>query len=120
MTDSRDIADIYLATWNEADAGLRRELITARWTTDAHYVDPLMSGSGTDGIATMIEGARAQFPGHRFELRGTPDSHNDHVRFSWSLKGGEGHTIAEGTDIVRLDHEGRIATVIGFLDAGPA
>ena len=79
-----------------------------------------MSGTGADGIAAMIEGARAQFPGHCFELRGTPDGHNGHVRFSWSLVSGEGRPVAGGTDIVRLDHSGRIAAVTGFLDTLPA
>ncbi|CAH1656433.1 nuclear transport factor 2 family protein [Chelatococcus asaccharovorans] len=120
MIDSRDIADIYLATWNEGDAGLRRTLIAARWAADARYVDPVMSGTGADGIAAMIESARAQFPGHCFALRGTPDSHNRHVRFSWSLVSGEGRPVAGGTDIVRLDDAGRIAEVTGFLDTLPA
>ncbi|CAH1659173.1 MULTISPECIES: nuclear transport factor 2 family protein [unclassified Chelatococcus] len=120
MSDNQDIAHIYLATWNEIDDGQRRKLIAARWSADARYVDPLMSGAGSEGIALMIAAARAQFPGHRFELRGTPDSHNDYVRFSWSLTAGEGHPIAEGTDIVRLDAAGRIATVVGFLDPRPA
>jgi len=114
------IADAYLALWNEADGAGRRAMLARGWAVDAHYADPLMSGDGREGIAAMIEGARGQFPGHVFALRGTPDGHGDHVRFSWTLTAPGGAAVAGGTDMVALDGEGRIARVIGFLDGGVA
>lgn len=119
MFDSRPIAEAYLAAWNETDGERRRALLAAQWSADARYVDPIMSGTGMEGIAAMIEGARAHFPGHRFHLSGAPDGHNGYVRFSWSLVSGEGRPVAGGTDIVRLDEAGRIAEVTGFLDTSP-
>jgi hypothetical protein len=86
------------------------------WTGDARYVDPLMSGEGREGVAAMIEAARAQFPGHGFALQGAADGHGPFVRFSWTLAPTNGDRIAGGTDVVRLDEAGRIAEVVGFLD----
>jgi hypothetical protein len=117
MTDPKTISDHYIATWN-SPADQRRAALERAWTPDASYVDPLMSGQGYDGICTMIDSALANFPQHKFELRGTADGFSRFVRFSWVLRDSFGAAAARGTDLVRLDADGRIAQVVGFLD-GP-
>ena len=119
MPTPHDIATDYLAVWNAPDDAERRRRLE-RWAPDADYRDPLMSGTGRDAIAAMIAAARAQFPGHAFLPRGTPDGHGEFARFSWSLAPAGGPAVAGGTDIVRLDGEGRIAEIIGFLDGDGA
>ena len=119
MTDPNAIAAAYIDTWNVADETERRALLGQHWSVDASYVDPLMSGAGQDGIAAMIAGARAGFPGHSFALDGKADGHGDHVRFSWLLAPAGGEAVAGGTDFVRLGADGRIAEVVGFLDRMP-
>lgn len=114
----QSIADRYISLWNEADPGRRRALMAETWSQDGRYVDPLMSGEGREGVASMIEAARAQFPGHSFALRGEPDGYGNHVRFSWSLAPDVGAPVAFGTDIAVLDEHERITSVIGFLDQG--
>jgi hypothetical protein len=120
MTQPKTIADNYLDVWNETDATERRALLNNGWAANALYSDPIMTSQGREGVATMIEGARTQFPGHRFTLRGTPDGHGAFVRFSWTLAPVGGVAVGGGTDIVRLDGDGRIAEVIGFLDGSVA
>lgn len=120
MSNPHDIAERYLAIWNEGDDARRRELIAVTWAEDGRYADPLMAGEGRDGIAAMIAGARAQFPGHHFSLAGTPDSHGANLRFSWSLAPEGGGAVARGTDFATLDADGRLACVTGFLDQVPA
>lgn len=119
-TNPNTIADAYLAIWNETDADRRRSLLADSWAQDASYVDPLMRGNGRGEIATMIEAARGQFPGHVFSPRGVADGHGDYARFSWALTSPEGAPVAGGTDVVKLDADGRITQVIGFLDGPPA
>ena len=114
----RAIAETYLAAWNEADDLRRRELLEQGWAANARYVDPLMQGEGRDGIAAMIAAARVQFPAHGFTLHGAPDGHGSYVRFSWTLAPQGSGPVAGGTDVVRLDGQGRIAEVVGFLDGG--
>ena len=119
MTDPRQIAERYIALWNEADTGTRRELFVQDWAADATYVDPLMAGSGTAEIDGLVAGVKARFPSFAFRLIGNPDGHGDHIRFSWTL--GPGDFVdapIEGTDIVLL-REGRIQSVTGFLDRMP-
>ncbi len=116
MTDVRAVASRYLATWNEADPERRHALVAAGWTADGRYADPLGEASGPERVAAMIEVVRAQFPGHHFALRGHPDGHGPFVRFSWSLVSAEGASVAAGTDVARLDVEGRFVEVVGFLD----
>ena len=110
------VAEAYIDLWNEADDTRRKSSLAKSWAPDARYNDPIMAGEGHDGIAAMIAGARAQFPGHAFALRGTPDGHGSFVRFSWSLAPEGGAPVAGGTDVVTLDAQGRIGTVVGFLD----
>ena len=120
ISDPMAIAMTYLATWNEADDLRRRKMLDRGWAGDARYVDPPMHGEGREGIARMIEAARLRFPGHGFALSGTPGGRGAHVRLSWTLAQAGGTPVAGGTDMVRLDGEGRIAEVVGFLDGAPA
>jgi len=120
MTDTTTLIDNYIAIWNEADPERRRELIAQTWTEDATYVDPVMTGTGPDGIDAMIAGARQQFPGLRFELAGAPDAHHDRVRFTWHLKPeAGGDAVAIGSDFAVVADDGRLRSVTGFLDLVP-
>jgi hypothetical protein len=116
MHNPEAIARDYLAVWNQPDADQRQADLARHWTADARYADPMMAASGRDAISAMIAQARAQVPGHAFALKGQPDGHRDFVRFSWTLADPAGTPVGGGADVVRLDAEGRIAEVIGFLD----
>jgi hypothetical protein len=116
MPDTEALVESYIAMWNETDPGRRRALVADTVTGDASYVDPVMSGDGIDGIATMIAGAQEQFPGHRFALVSGPDTHHDRIRFSWSLARDGDEPIAVGVDFVTLADDGRMRSVTGFLE----
>lgn len=113
-----ELADRYIAVWNEADEGRRSELIAHTYSEGATYVDPMMEGKSHAGINTMITAARAQFPGHSFRRSGEVEAHHDRVRFSWALAPEGGPPVALGTD-VGVVTEGRFSSVIGFLDRVP-
>jgi hypothetical protein len=119
MIDAQTLAQRYIASWNEADATTRRRLIDALWTEDACYADPLMKADGPDGIAALIGGVHAKFPGYRFALTGQPDGHGPYLRFSWSLGPEDGPVFARGTDFAAVTAEGRLVQVTGFLDQVP-
>lgn len=74
-----------------------------------------MQGVGHQGIDIMIGNAQLQFAGFRFDLTGTPDGHNEVVRFSWILALPGGEPVARGTDMATMA-DGRMQNVIGFLD----
>lgn len=110
------IVQQYLAAWNERNADERRARVAAAFTQDASYKDPLMQGAGHGAIDAMIAAAQGQFPGHRFDLAGTPDSHHDVVRFSWTLGVPGNAPLAKGTDMAVIAADGRLASVTGFID----
>lgn len=117
MTDHTSLITTYIDSWNETDAGRRRELVARACTDDATYLDPIMSGEGIDGIAAMIAGVQQQYPGHRFELAQGPDAHHDRIRFTWHLVPEKGQTpLATGYDFGVLSADGRLQSVTGFLD----
>jgi hypothetical protein len=118
MTDITTIVDGYIAAWNEPDPDRRRTIVADTFADDARYIDPLMTGEGTDGIAAMIGGAQEQFPGHRFELAAGPDAHHDRVRFAWRMVAADGGApVAAGVDFATVAGDGRLREVTGFLEA---
>src|SRR3954466_4627576 len=56
MTNAADVADRYIALWNETNAEVRKLLLAKHWAHDATYVDPMMSGKGTAEIDGLIGG----------------------------------------------------------------
>jgi hypothetical protein len=124
MTTSSSLTDTitnYLAAWNEGVPERRRALVALAFAEDATYVDPMMSGTGGDGIDAMIGAAQQQFPGHRFVLAAGPDAVGDHVRFVWRLEPvAGGATVAVGHDFATLAGDGRLQRVVGFLEAPEA
>jgi len=110
------IVEKYLAAWNERDAAARSAAIGNAFGPGATYKDPLMQGAGHAALDAMIAGAQDHFPGMRFELAGTPASHNDMVRFSWTLAAPGAQPVARGTDLAVLGEDGRFTSVTGFLD----
>jgi hypothetical protein len=118
MTNVNAIARGYIDLWNERTPSRRREILAANWTTDAKYVDPLMSGDGLEGVDALIAGVQQRFPDFKFRLIGEPNGYGDHVRFSWGLGPDGVDSPIKGTDFAVLK-EGRIRSITGFLDQVP-
>ncbi|MEC3980001.1 nuclear transport factor 2 family protein [Amycolatopsis sp. H20-H5] len=119
MSDVQQIAERYIAVWNETGATARRSLIGEVFTPGARYTDPLGEVRGHDGIDQFIAGAQAQFAGLGFSLPGAVDAHHDLARFQWHLGApGAEEPLAIGFDVIVVE-DGRIAQVHGFLDKLP-
>jgi hypothetical protein len=119
--DAPKLVERYLDAWNEPDSETRRSALASVWTEDGTYVDPLTSVSGRDEISALIGAVQQQAPGHVFRLLGDRvDAHHNVMRFSWELvpaSGGE--SLAIGFDVAVTRQDGRIASVLGFLDKAP-
>ena len=119
MTATTDLADRYLAAWNETDPAARRTAIDDLVADDVRYTDPLVEAEGRDALDATVAAVQEQFPGFVFRLAGPVDAHHDQVRFSWELgPAGQPAPIA-GFDVAVVDSQGRIRTVLGFLDRVP-
>src|SRR3954470_5714400 len=117
-----------MTNWHGATstAGTRPIPVPAapRWISstpkDARYVDPLAVADGREAIASMIGAVQQQFPGLRFRLAGPVDGHHNQARFGWELGPAGGEAPIVGFDVAVTDDDGRISTVLGFLDKVPS
>lgn len=111
----------YFEAWNAADPDALTKAVAAAWSAGGGYTDPLADVSGHEAIAAVIAAAHTQFPGFVFRPLGAVDGHHDTARFSWELVSeADGSAPVAGSDVIMLDDEGRITTVLGFLDRVPA
>ena len=110
-----ELAERYIAAWNETDVGRRRDLIARTWNEDATYLDPMLQGDGKDGIDAMIAAVQERYPGHRFRRTGEVESHHDRVRFTWDLASEEGEALVKGTDFGVVTND-RLQAITGFFD----
>src|SRR5439155_24458820 len=85
MTDINKVARGYIELWNERTPSRRREMLATHWTSDAKYVDPLMTGDGLDGVDALRDGVQQRFPEFKFKLIGEPNGFGEHDRFSREL-----------------------------------
>jgi hypothetical protein len=111
--------ETYVATWNETDAVRRQAGIARAWDPSARYRDPLMASDGHAGIDAMLASVQAKFPGFVLRRTSKVDCHNGSARFSWSLGPASGPTVVEGVDFCALAADGRLASVVGFIDKMP-
>ncbi|MDQ1032274.1 ketosteroid isomerase-like protein [Streptomyces umbrinus] len=111
----------YFEAWNAGGEEALTKAVTAAWTADGTYTDPLADVRGHEGIAAVIAGAHEQFPGFEFRLTGAVDGHHDLARFGWELVAvADGSAPVAGFDVITLSDDGRIRSVHGFLDRMPA
>lgn len=120
MNNTNELVNRYFAVWNETDAAKRRALIAQTWADDASYLDPIMRGEGHTGIDALVQGVQERFSGLRFRQLNNVDAHNNHLRFSWELAPEGGSMVVAGTDFATVAGDGRLQTVVGFLDHVPA
>ena len=115
-----DIIERYLACWNQTDPQLRRTLIEEVWAPDASYTDPLAEATGREAIDATIGAVQQQFPGFTFTLLGPVDSHHRQARFTWGLGPAGAEAVVVGFDVALTGDDGRLTSVLGFLDKVPA
>lgn len=122
MTEIEDVTPIsqvvegYFAMWNETDPIRRRAVTAATWSQDASYLDPLFAADGREALDAMVVAVHEQFPGHRFRLTSSIDSHHDRAQWQWELAGPDGSPpVAAGVDFAVLAPDGRLCAVTGFF-----
>ena len=115
-----DVIERYIASWNQTDPQLRRKLVDEVWAQDATYIDPLAEAHGRDAIDATIAAVQAQFPGLTFTLLDSVDTHHRQARFTWGLGPDGAEPLVVGFDVAVADSEGRLTSVLGFLDKVPA
>ncbi|MEZ0089844.1 nuclear transport factor 2 family protein [Streptacidiphilus sp. EB129] len=120
LRDLQDLAERYIATWNETDPTARRLLVDELWAEQCSYTDPLVAAVGREAIDATLGAVQGQFAGLVFTLGGPVDAHHDIARFTWELGPQGGEALVVGFDVLVADGDGRIKDVHGFLDKVPS
>jgi hypothetical protein len=119
MQDAQMLVTHYLETFNETDAGRRRELLEALYAPECTYTDPQVDLRGPEQIDGFITQTQERFPGVTFTLGGPIDAHHNQARFTWHAGPAEAPAAFVGFDVI-VAEDGRIRNVYGFMDATPA
>jgi len=119
MQDVQTLVARYMDTFNETDSDRRRELLDALYTPDCTYTDPHVDLRGAAQIDGFIEQTQERFPGVAFTLASAIDAHHEQARFQWHAGTPDAPDAFVGFDVIVTD-DGRIRSVYGFTDAGPA
>ena len=85
MSNIESVIESYVASWNETDPARRQSSLAASCAANASYRDPVMVSDGQAGLDAMLAGVQAKFPGFVLKRISKVDSHNNAVRFAWSL-----------------------------------
>jgi hypothetical protein len=134
---SKDLANRYVAVWNEPDADTRRAAIEQLWTEDGvHLLEPpeeivkrateigvtaSLQARGHEELMRRVTRAYEEFvaPGqYEFVPYGEPAVLRDLVKLRWAMvPAGGGEALAIGIDLLLLTPDGRILTDYQFIEA---
>ena len=120
MSNIESVVESYIASWNETDPGRRKSALAASCAANASYRDPVMVSDGHAGLDAMLAGVQAKFPGFVLKRISKVDSHNNAVRFAWSLGPAAGPSVVEGVDFATLStrRQARLDRGLHRQDAG--
>jgi hypothetical protein len=135
---AEELADRYLALWNEPDADRRRRTIGELWTQDArHFVQPpkeiraiatqpgigltaILEARGHEEIEARVASAYEHWVGSEglsFRRRDDSEQLGDVLKFHWEALGKDGELFAVGLHVLVLAADGRIERDYTFVGA---
>ena len=117
--DVAEVVRAYVRAWHEPDEAVRRELLEQSWAERGVYADPGSTISGREALVEAITDFRRRRPGACIEVRSAVDGFDRHFRFVWTVVDASGNVLNEGIDVGRLDDDGRIESIIGFIGIVP-
>src|SRR5215218_10701876 len=133
-----ELAEKYLALWNEPDADRRRRMIAELWTEDGrHILQPpqeireiaaqpgigltaILEARGYDEIETRVASAYEHWVGSEgLSFRGRDDAERlaDVVKFHWEAVAKDGQVFAVGLVLLVVAAEGRVERDYTFVVA---
>jgi hypothetical protein len=135
---AEELADRYLALWNEPDADRRRRTIAELWTQDArHVLQPpqeiraiatqpgigltaILEARGHQEIEARVASAYEHWVGSEgLSFRGRDDAEQlaDVLKFHWEALDKDGELFAVGLHVLVLAADGRIERDYTFVGA---
>jgi hypothetical protein len=119
MNEAQQLADRYVAAWNETDAGRRRQAIESLWTADGeHYVDTRQA-VGHAALEARIKGSfekNVVGAGNRFRALNDARRLHDAVTFHWQMLPKDSEAVlATGFEFLVTNDDGRILVDYQFV-----
>jgi hypothetical protein len=117
MSDPQQLADRYVAAWNETDAETRRKAIVGLWLPNGvHYVRD-REARGYLALEQRIIGSHqknVRDGGYLFRVVKNARALRNAVTFSWEMVAPDGSVAAVGLEFLIVDELGRIAVDYQF------
>ncbi|MGF6348627.1 hypothetical protein [Variovorax sp. W2I14] len=119
-----ELADRYVAVWNETDAAARRDAIASLWVPEGeHYVRTLQA-KGYEALQQRVTSSHeknVRGAGFRFVATGDAQALHNAVMFHWQMVPAAGGPMAAlGLEFLVLAPDGRIAIDYQFILPTPA
>ena len=117
-TPTTETIERYLQFWNSGPGDEQRELGRQVFNDRITYRAPIGARTGIDALVELSAEFATHLGGLTMSPRAQPDIHHDCARLQWELHR-NGEPFSEGTDILTCDLDGRIVSVVTFLDRAP-
>jgi hypothetical protein len=138
MRDPNELADRYVALWNEPDPDQRRQLIEELWTEDgAHLLQPpqaireiaarpgiglsaTLEARGHTALEARATSAHEAFVASgafRFRRRDNVERLADIVKFNWEMVSTDGEVVGVGLEFLLMAPDGRIRRDYQFIES---
>ena len=115
MASYPKVFDHMLAAWNEPDASLTRVHLEKALAPDVRFADPSIDVTGIDAFEANVHDVRAKNPGNVYSRVSDIDSQHGFHRYHWAIYNAAGELVLPGFDVVEVNADGKVASVIGFF-----
>ncbi len=119
MDNAQQLADRYVAAWNETDAERRRQSIADLWTPEGEHYAGTREVRGYAALGERIRGSHeknVRDGGHRFRAVKGARALHDAVTFNWEMLPADSEEVAaSGFIFLLVDSQGRIRVDYQYL-----
>jgi hypothetical protein len=117
-TQITELADRYVAAWNELDQATRRSLVRQLYASNSRLVAASSDCNGLEEIVSHVDRVVTSFVGadnHRFRLAGAI-GHHDWVLLRWEMVLSKTDAVADwGINVLVVDAAQRIGADAQFV-----
>jgi hypothetical protein len=119
MLDAQDLAERYVAVWNESESARRRQLIVELWVPEGRHYVGVREAIGYDALEQRVTGSHnknVRDGGHRFRAAKDARGLRNIVTFRWEmLRAGEEQVVARGLEVLMVGDDGRFQVDYQFV-----